>query len=170
MHNGNLGGLSGADQICQSLADNAPTPLPGSYKAWLSIGSGPRESPATGRFRQSRQPYTLVDGTTVADNWADLISGSINTPLNVNELGNAVRATDIVWTNTLPDGASGGRESFQACDASSFSHNCAGWTTTSSLELGDLGLVGAPNCSWTAHSKSGCFTDASRHLYCFQQD
>jgi hypothetical protein len=36
VHDGNLGGLAGADAICNSLASDAG--LPGTYKAWLSDG------------------------------------------------------------------------------------------------------------------------------------
>src|SRR5262249_42934796 len=39
-HDGNLGGLDGADAICASLAANAG--LSGTYKAWLSPLPSPR--------------------------------------------------------------------------------------------------------------------------------
>ena len=70
-HNGDFGGLTGADAFCQSLALTAG--LSGTYKAWLSDTTG---SPAT-RFAQASVPYRLVDGTTIANDWNDLTDGTI---------------------------------------------------------------------------------------------
>ena len=42
LHDGNLGGVAGADQICNELASDAG--LPGTYMAWLS-SSQPGENP-----------------------------------------------------------------------------------------------------------------------------
>lgn len=60
-YTGNLGGLTGADQECNTLA--AAANLPGTYKAWLSTSNG---SPST-RFVQSSVPYKLVDDTVIAE-------------------------------------------------------------------------------------------------------
>jgi Protein of unknown function (DUF1554) len=160
LHNGNLGGLSGADAICQNLANAAAPPLPGSYKAWLSIGTGPNESPATGRFRQSGQPYTLVTGTQIAANWADLIDGTINSKINLTEGNSGVSDTDIAWTHTNVDGTAGGF----------FNVDCTHWASTAVGEFGDFGEVMSTDAAWTRSSQATCNTDVIRHLYCFQQD
>ena len=81
-HDGNLGGLAGADAICQARA--AAAGLPGTYLAWLSDGSA---SPATRFLTQSAGPYRLVNGTTIADDWADLTSGDLDAPINITETG-----------------------------------------------------------------------------------
>src|SRR4051794_30232839 len=51
-YSGDMGGLQGADQICQALASTAR--LKGTYKAWLSDSTP--SSPST-RFRKSGGPY-----------------------------------------------------------------------------------------------------------------
>ena len=66
LHTGDLGGLTGADAICNNLAEAAG--FPGTYMAWLSDSSA---SPST-LFTQATVPYRRVDGTQVADDWTEL--------------------------------------------------------------------------------------------------
>src|SRR5262245_34663924 len=61
---GALGGVTVADEFCQSTADRRQ--LGGTWKAWLSTSDG---SPST-RFTQSSVPYRLLDGTIVAKSWS----------------------------------------------------------------------------------------------------
>lgn len=112
IHNGDLGGIAGADTICQSLASAAS--VPGTYQAWLSTaGSGePEVSP---RYRSSRfmGAYELLDGSVVANNWYELIDDQIDHAINLTETlggpnpGSTQCAGEpIVWTNTAGSGAS----------------------------------------------------------------
>ena len=98
-HNGDFGGLTGADAFCQNLALTAG--LSGTYKAWLSDTTG---SPAT-RFAPASVPYRLIDGTTIANDWNDLTDGTIQTPINLDEYGNAVSSSMVFFTMT--DGTAG---------------------------------------------------------------
>jgi len=59
--------------------------LPGTYKAWVSTNQA-NGTPAT-RFTQSATPYVLVNGTKIANNWADLIDGTLLAPINRTETG-----------------------------------------------------------------------------------
>ena len=68
-YGGIIGGLTGADTICQQLAEASN--LSGTYKAWLSDST---DSPST-RFVRSTGPYQLVDGTRIAANWTSLTDG-----------------------------------------------------------------------------------------------
>ena len=147
---GNLGGLAGADTLCQSLA--AASGLFGTYRAWLSDGA---ESPST-RFVHSTGPYQLVDGTTIANNWADLTDSALQAPIVITEQG-AVVVGEEVWTNTRADGT-----------AISDTRHCHDWTTVDS-GVGQIGRAWANNVEdWTdAHTVSAC--SAGHHLYCFQQ-
>jgi hypothetical protein len=98
-----LGGLEGADAICQALADAAPLARGGRYRAWLSV---PGSSPST-RFSYTDQtgPYQLVTGQRIATNWATLTDGGIETPINRDELGNPIGdRSPFVWTKTQTDG------------------------------------------------------------------
>lgn len=162
-HNGNLGGLAGADDICQQLADDAPTPLPGGYKAWLSIGTGDDESPSS-RFRQSTLGYVRVDGVTVADSYADLIDGSINHAIYAMEDGSAVPPPSgnvNIWTNTGADGA----------EFPGLPNDCDNWRSESHDLIGRIGMADPIVTSeeWTERGTNQ-FCDLPCRLYCFQQD
>lgn len=142
--NGAFGGLAQADAICQ-VAANA-VGLGGSYKAWLSDATA---SPLT-RFTHSSLPYALVDGTRIADNWADLISGSLNHALNLTETN--VAYSSYAYTATTNSGAY-----FGGVD-------CNGWTTTAV----DARVGYTPDQNqWSGVGMISC--GESMRLYCFEQ-
>jgi len=60
-----LGGVTGADAICQARA--AAAGLPGTYMAWLADANG---SPAT-RMTHHLGVYQLVTGAAIAQGWSD---------------------------------------------------------------------------------------------------
>lgn len=149
---GNLGGLAGADIICQQRAQAAN--LLGAYKAWLSDAA---QSPAT-RFVQSTGPYRRVDGVTVAGNWADLTDGTLDAPITVAETGAVFDALDLrSWTHTLANGTAGGV----------LNANCSNWTSADNGVNGDEGQVAATSDDWTDFASGTC--NNNFHLYCFQQ-
>jgi len=144
--NGALGGLAGADAICQAAADAAS--LGGSYKAWISDSTG---SPST-RFTHASSPYALLDGTPIAVNWAGLISGNLLRPIDLTET--QVTYQDYVYTATKPDGTYFGGLA------------CNDWTSGSPI---DAALVGySPDSNqWTFVGVIGCSDPMP--LYCFEQ-
>ncbi len=145
---GSLGGLSGADAKCQSLADVAG--LPGSYKAWLSDSTS---APAS-RFTRSPGPYQLVNGVTIAANWADLTDGALAAPIDLTEAGGAPAGG--VWTNTDANG----QESLGG-------HSCMNWISSSMASTGFIGTATLATEGWTAGPVATC--SFTHHLYCFQQ-
>ncbi len=152
---GNFGGLSGGDAYCQSLAGAAG--LSGTYFAWLSDNTG---TPAE-RFSQSTVPYHLVDGTLIANNWADLIDGSIANPINLTEQGNTppdsssvCGYTTTVWSNTLSDGT-----------IFSVSNHCTDWTGAG---VASWGRWTAITGNWSRACNGGSCTSVS-NLFCFEQ-
>jgi hypothetical protein len=149
-HDGNLGGLVGADAICQARAVAAG--LPGTYLVWLSDGSA---SPATRFPTQSPGPYQLVDGTTIAADWADLTSGDLDAPINLTETGGPVGDEPNAWTHTEANGTS------------RFGSPCGNWTTNSFDEFAGAGTITSSSAEWTNLGSDRClFSD---HLFCFQQ-
>lgn len=145
---GNLGGLAGGDAECQALADGAE--LGGTWMAWLSETAG--ESPST-RFTQSVDPYVLVGGAQIAADWAALIDGSIDAPIDRDE--NGAQISDeilVVWTGTTANGTG-------------VSPCCDDWTNTASG--GAKGLTSATDATWSFNTGQGCTTLS--HLYCFEQ-
>ncbi|PZP56060.1 MAG: hypothetical protein DI586_04885 [Micavibrio aeruginosavorus] len=148
-YTGNLGGLSGADEICQKHANAAA--LPGKYMAWVADSSG---SPST-RFYQSTVPYRLVDGTTtIANNWADLVDGGISSSISKNETGATV-AGGGVWTNVASNGTVQGANS------------CSMWTEPTAAANSRQGTSNLITSSWTNNGNDTC--PNAKRLYCFQQ-
>ncbi len=145
---GILGGLAGADKICQDTA--AAANLRGTYKAWLSDSTA---SPST-RFVRSTGPYQLVDGTRIAGSWTSLTDGSLRAPINLSQTGVRVDNADFVWTYTQPDGA-----------AVTSGDHCGNWTVA--IGNGLRGTVGSKDTNWTQSGSAACST--GQHLYCFQQ-
>lgn len=146
---GSLGGLTGADAICQSLAANAG--LPGIYMAWLSDDTG---SPSA-RFTRSTATYTLVDGTVIAANWSVLTSGVLAHAIDVSELGTSVSTPDLAWSDTTISGAFAGGD------------HCLKWATSSASQGGRAGRISRTDAEWTAFTFPLC--SSSQRLYCFQQ-
>jgi hypothetical protein len=165
IYTGNLGGLAGADAICQGLATAAC--LPGTYMAWLST---PTESPST-RFTQQSVPYLLVNGTQLADDWADLTDGSLAAVFDRDEWGAPAPTTTaacsnphVSWSATDFDGTYW-EEPTTPTDA-----HCTGWTSTTGD--GSWGNHDTTNNLWSL----GCYGNVgsglcSRQtaLYCFEQ-
>lgn len=151
-HSGNLGGLAGADAICQAGATNAG--LHGTYRAWLS---------ATGVDALSRlggaRGWIRPDGQPVADTTADLASSHLLHPIDVDENGTVVDGSGVlaVYTATLPDGTYSG----QNCSAVG-----ADWSTTSARTI--AGICTSDNGTFTDVQVVPCSTAA--RLYCFGVD
>ncbi len=157
LYDGNMGGLAGADAKCQERAVAAG--LPGNYKAWLSDANA---SPAT-RFAQSAAPYKLVDGTVIANNWADLIDGNLASRINKTELNGPVPQGTVgcpagnptVWTATNANGT-----------LSNAGATCSNWTSTGGRSL--WGSTTVSDAGWTA-SCSGRSCARTAPIYCFEQ-
>jgi len=145
-YQGNLGGLSGADNKCQQIAESAS--LGGIWKAWLSTPG----TSALSRIVHGNDYYKLVNGTVIANNWNDLTDGSLLAPINVTESG--VNLDTTVWTNTLPDGY---QEPF----------SCGDWTSVSSGINGVIGKSSETSAYWSDFDRAYC--SSSNSLYCFEQ-
>ena len=159
--NGILGGLVGADRMCQARAEAGG--FWGSYKAWLSNSV---DSPSS-RFRCtaascSAQGYARVDGVSIASDWADLttceagdgecLAADIQSEFNQPVISNAV------WTNTRTNGSPGGITNV----------HCQNWTVGTNLFAGNTGASELKDADWTESTLDPC--NRSNSLYCFQQD
>jgi hypothetical protein len=148
--NGNLGGLTGGDAECQARAEAAS--LGGTWMAWLGDGV---DGPAT-RFVQSDEPYLLVGGDPIAQDWPDLIDGTLEVPINRNEMGATLPVDDdmIVWTAVFHTGGN------------PTPVNCLGWTDASN-DIVPTGLASATDTGWTVTAPYAC--SGMHRLYCFEQ-
>ncbi len=147
LHDGDLGGISGADGICQAEADAAG--LFGIYRAWLSDAT---TSPAA--WTGSRgEPYVLVTGALVATDWSDLTDGRIQAVIDITAGGaQQVEAGLVVWTGTNEHGEA-------------TSDNCRGWEGIGGM--GTTGFIGVRDAKWSLGVPLAC--DEDKRLYCFQQ-
>jgi hypothetical protein len=147
-HNGSLGGQSGADTVCQNLAMAAN--LGGQYKAFLSTST----VAAGTRMTQATIPYRTVTGTIIADDWTDLLDGTLDAQPTVTESGATIATIFGVWTGTNETG-----------NLSTMSTtNCSDWTTAVNTQSGVSGF--ANNAQWADFGVGQC--NGTRRLYCFQ--
>jgi len=159
-YTGDLGGIMGADEECTNTA--ASVNLPGPYKAWLS---GDAQDDPESRFTPAEKPYLLVNGQAIAANWADLVDGTLENPINIDEHGNTIQGNNPcvstqVWTNTEAN-------SFGFVDL----RNCGGWNAAQPNMIGRVGLAAATDSQWSdeACDDSYAYCNVPRHLYCFGQ-
>lgn len=153
-HNGNFSGLNGADDFCAARA--AAAGISGTFSAWLSadvVGATPAVN-AVDRIVDGQ--YVRTDGQIIASSLTELLSGTLQNPIDRDESENQVSAELNVWTGSWADGT--------VCETD----NCDGWIT-------DLGgqdsIVGSSNQTtdnkWNFNDVSyNC--DEVLHIYCFQ--
>jgi cysteine-rich repeat protein len=156
LHTGDLGGLAGADAICNMLAQSAM--LPGTYMAWLSTGV---ESPST-RFVQSAVPYRVPTGDQVADDWADLTDGSLDFAVARTETGANSVNTALMCGGSMRLARTGTNE-FGTPGPS----NCVDFTSSMAMDLGLIGRSASNMSEWSNCGEFGC--DVMLPIYCFQQ-
>jgi hypothetical protein len=149
---GNLGGTAGGNTDCNNAASAAG--LPGTYKAWLSTAAA-GDNPASS-FTQSTIPYVLVDNTQVAENWAGLVSGTLEHAIDEDEHG-TITTQSSVWTGTNANGTAPTYPQ-QVLD-------CFGWSDDTDLAY--VGSPGATNSNWSI--QEGIMCNNVEPLYCFQQ-
>ena len=147
---GNLSGLSGADTICSSAAEEAG--LPGSYKAWLSDDN----SNAIDRFATTTRGFVRVDGKPFADALDDLKKGAVDYPIQVDEHGNPLADDALVFTGTIGNGKKGGGI-----------YMCTNWSSATGFAAG--GYANAGTGVWTNKTTIAECSDFA-HLYCFRND
>jgi len=155
LHTGNLGGLTGADSICNMRAAEAG--LPGTYMAWISTDQG---SPST-RFVQSTVAYVKVDGVKIADDWTDLVDGTLDAAINQTETGATPQSSTYICNGTARQTWTG-----TALDGTPSANNCTNFSSTGST--GAIGRNTGGDANWSVCNPSVACTNMAP-LYCFQQ-
>ena len=168
---GDLGGLAGADRLCQSLAANVGA---GSrtWRAYLSA------SGTNARDRIGQGPWRNANGVVIANDVAQLHgANNLNKQTALTERGGVVNGRgdtpnmhDIL-TGSQPDGTA---------IAGNVDTTCSNWTSSGqgSAMVGHSDRTGldesAPAKSWnSSHPSRGCSVDALKgtggdaRLYCF---
>jgi hypothetical protein len=146
-----LGGVDQANLKCQEAAAF----LGGTWKAWLTDSNiSPEED-----FEPSVDPYYLLDGTKVADNFDQFLGlngdPSLLAAIGLTEGGMMVpNDTAAVWTGT----------SFSGLPLQS----CGDWGLLQlGLTVGNIGNATKQDVRWTDDGTQLCTNPA--RLYCFEQ-
>ncbi|HEY8077436.1 MAG TPA: hypothetical protein VIF62_25095 [Labilithrix sp.] len=146
---GNVG-IAGADAFCMGRASVAPgTVLSGrTFVAWLSSST----SNVSSRLTHGTGPYVRVDEVTVARDYAELTSGMLESPIDIDETGTPLAAGSLTWTGTTTGGTVAAA-------------TCNDWTTPAANGVtGDSSLTTG---SWTTSGQASCAS--SQHLYCIEK-
>lgn len=160
LYSGDMGGIAGANVLCDSLAADAG--LTGSYRAWLSadVGGSPAQN-----FTRTGGRWVLVDGTYVAEDWADLTDGLLGWNIELTEFGtepppayNFCNANQV-WSNTTPEGT--------MYDST---YDCTNWTIDNTNPSA-WGRWDRSSTEWTqacfGGNQGGC--DEQAPIMCFEQ-
>jgi hypothetical protein len=177
----NLGGLAGADQHCQMLAE-AAGPTTYTWHAYLSTQARNGQPAVNARDRIGAGPWFNAAGTQIAANVGDLHGDTIeqaragnmitkrnvvsekNTP--INGVGDTPNTHDILTGSTTD-----GKTFTDAAD-----HTCGNWTSEAADGIAQLGHFdrNGGGISWnSAHASRGCSqanlvaTGGAGLFYCF---
>jgi hypothetical protein len=173
----NLGGLAGADAICQRLAQAAGSPATRTWRAYLS--ANPAGQPAVNaRDRIGRGPWVNSMGATIAAN-VDALHSEMNgmtKATNLTEKGTTVNGVgDTPNTHDILTGSQADGRAF----TDGMDHTCSNWTSGADPGVAQLGHSdrmgrGATGTSWNfAHASRGCATASLAQsggaglFYCF---
>jgi hypothetical protein len=178
----NLGGVAGADKVCQTLAGAAGQGSK-TWHAYLSVSAASGQPAVNARDRIGAGPWYNAKGARIAQNVADLHGDTVEaaqkgnnltktTALNekgetINGVGDTPNRHDML-TGSQTDG----RAFTDAAD-----HTCGNWTSNAATGIAQLGhsdRQGGGNTSWnSAHPSRGCSqenlvsTGGAGLFYCF---
>jgi hypothetical protein len=192
---GNLGGLAGADQLCQSQAQSlggqAATRTWHAYLSQEQRGNQPR---INARDRIGTGPWFNVKGQLIASNVADLHGDQQRDRNNIQRATALdVKGNEIPGVGSPPGGnqhdAMTGSDSQGRAFTDGIDHTCNNWTSDgmtlaqqnqnvpadrARAMLGHTDRSGGQNTSWnSAHMSQGCAkqalinTGGAGRLYCF---
>ena len=180
----NLGGLAGADALCQRLAaaSGATGASSKTWHAYLSTQAKSGQAAVNARDRIGTGPWYGPKGAKIADNVADLHGDTLDIARVGNNLSKATAFTEKgepvkgfgdtpnqhdILTGSQPDG----RAYTDTAD-----HTCNNWTSGAegTAQLGHFDRTGGGNTSWNStHPSRGCSqenlvsTGGAGLLYCF---
>src|SRR5712671_7871689 len=183
---GNLGGLAGADQICQNLAAAAGAGGK-TWHAYLSQQAQGNTPSVNARGRIGPGPWYNAKGQLVASNVADLHGDQ------QRDRNNIQRTTALdARGNEIPGNEHDiltGSDSFGRAFTDGIDHTCNNWTSDgmtlpqanpnvppdrARAMLGHMDRTGGQNVSWNAaHMSQGCSkqalnnTGGAGRIYCF---
>ncbi len=177
----NLGGLAGADRICQTLATAAGSTNK-TWHAYLSVNAANGQPTVNARDRIGNGPWYNAKGEKIANGLADLHGDTAE----LARLGNnLVKLSALTEKGAIVNGRGDtptthdmltGSQTDGTAYTDGADHTCGNWTseTTGTAQLGHSDRNGANNTSWnSAHPSRGCSqanlvsTGGAGLFYCF---
>lgn len=176
-----LGGLAGADRVCQTLAAAAGAGGK-TWHAYLSAAAASGQPAVNARDRIGAGPWYNAKGARIAQSVADLHGDTLEAARRGNNLTKVTALTEkgetingVGDTPNRHDMLTGSQ-----LDGTAFTdgadHTCQNWTssTTGTAQLGHHDRTGGGNTSWNAtHPSRGCSqenlvaTGGAGLFYCF---
>ena len=165
---GNLGGLTGADKLCQTLAAKAGAGNR-TWRAYLSTSM----PDANARDRIGSGPWYNAKGTQIAASVDDLHSdkANINNDTALDEQGRQINSPGAPNRHDILTGST--------TDGKATTTTCQNWTSSAGDQTAMLGhhdrlTFGKPGSPWnSAHPSKGCSqenlvaTGGAGLIYCF---
>ena len=186
---GNLGGLAGADAICQRLA--AAVGIGNrSWRAYLSTAGSRTEPPVNARDRIGDGPWYNAKGVMIAASLADL-HGDVERDRNMLYRETALNEKgELIPGRMRPEGANNEHDMLTGSDShgrafpgtgtENLDTTCRNWTydgPDGRAIIGHHDRLSSANTSWnSSHATSGCSlaqfneTGGAGHFYCFAAD
>jgi hypothetical protein len=163
---GNLGGLAGADQHCQTLAQAAGAGNR-TWRAYLSTTASGNQPAVNARDRIGAGPWYNARGALITQNVADLHGdierdrNNVRKPTALNEKGEEVNG--VGDQPNIHDILTGSNSLGRALEGDPQMTTCNNWTSNAAGTAGGRAMVGhhdrlgGANVSWNAvHLTSGC--------------
>ncbi len=141
-----LKGRKGADTLCATALTSEAKLAGATSHAFISVSATDeiRDMPTLYSLPTNR-PIVDVNGKKIADDWADLLDGSIDVALDETAVLGAAGNNDSFW------------HSGSNADGSLHPDNCTGWTTTSTGVKQMAGRHKTTNSAWISWSAAlGC--------------
>jgi hypothetical protein len=165
---GNLGGIEGADKLCQTLAAKSGAGAR-TWRAYLSTSN----PDVNARDRIGAGPWYNAKGVLIASNVAELHSdkANINNNTALDEQGRAINAEGAPNRHDILTGST--------VEGRATTANCQNWTSSAGDQAATLGhhdrlTFGKPGSPWnSAHPSKGCSqenlvaTGGAGLVYCF---
>jgi hypothetical protein len=177
---GNLGGLAGADALCQRLAAAVGQGSGRQWRAYLSAERDPSNGnrPTHARDRIGLGPWFNANGVAVANNLTELHSRPGDATVFIDERGQRINGQ---WTGSPTPVEHDILTGSNADGTVASGLTCADWTSGSPADIGQVGHADGmgPNqstagalSSWNAaHTNQNCANTAPRggagRIYCF---
>jgi cysteine-rich repeat protein len=149
---GLIKGVAGADTLCKTAGVGLASPG-NTWLAWLSDDISSPSNRVAAPNKSFTGWYLLPTGTPIAKGWSGLTSGTLVNAISLTETGMMPGDPLAAWTNTKPDGTSGGAT------------DCINWTKSDFTTSG-YGDVTAKSAAWTQAEIISCANPL--HLYCLE--